>query len=102
MATSAYVGQAVGMAAVIAASENILPKQIGLTVPISVLQKKLIRIGQHIPGVILKDENDLVRKATIHASSELKLQAFPEDAGMFTLNFSGVYSVQPTTVFNPP
>jgi len=93
MATSAYVGQAVGMAAVIAASENILPKQIGSAVPVSVLQKRLIRAGQHIPGVILTDENDLVQNATIHASSELRLQAFPEDAGMFQLSFSGAQMI---------
>lgn len=93
MATSAYVGQAVGMAAVIAAKENILPKQIGSTIPVNVLQKRLIRAGQHIPGIILKDENDLVQKATIKASSELKLQAFPEDAGLFQLLFSGAQMV---------
>ena len=93
MATSAYVGQAVGMAAVIAARENVLPKQIGSTVPVSILQKNLIRAGQHIPGVILTDENDLVQKATIHASSELALKAFPEDAGMFQLSYSAAQMI---------
>src|SRR3989337_2457145 len=67
MATSAYVGQASGMAAVIAARNNILPRQIGINIPVSELQQSLARAGQHIPGVVIKDKNDLVQSAFIHA-----------------------------------
>lgn len=88
MATSAYVGQAAGMAAVVASEKNIAPKQVGEGVHIHELQRRLIGAGQHIPGVNHHYENDLVKKAFIQASSELVLTEFPADHSMFRLSYS--------------
>jgi len=73
MATCAHNGQAVGMAAAICAREKLLPRDLLAAPRIQELQRKLLRIGQYIPGVALEDENDLARSAEISASSELKL-----------------------------
>lgn len=93
MATSAYVGQATGMAAVIAVSKKLLPKQVADLPNINELQKRLIRVGQHIPGVVITDEYDLVQKATIQASSELVLEEFPADDGVFQLGYSAAQMI---------
>jgi hypothetical protein len=78
MATSAYMGQATGMAASLAISKKILPKDIGLTENLLILQKKLMASGQHIPGLALKDELDLVQLADVSASTELVLTRLAE------------------------
>jgi len=80
MATSAHVGQAVGMAAYLASQKNINPAQLLEKGNIKLLQQELLKSGQHIPGLALhEDENDLVQKATITASSEFKLQQLSAD-----------------------
>jgi hypothetical protein len=88
MATSAYIGQAVGMAAVIAADKNLLPRDLNDSHHLEMLQQSLTRAGQYIPGINIADENDLVRTATLRASSELTLQSFPANGDLFTLNVS--------------
>ncbi len=79
MATCAHVGQAVGMAAVLCRRESLLPRD--LTVPdrMQVLQRNLLRTGQHIPGLALRDESDLARSARIVGTSEYRLTGFPPD-----------------------
>lgn len=79
MATCAHVGQAVGMAAVLCRRESLLPRD--LTVPdrMQVLQRNLLRTGQHIPGLVLRDESDLARSARIVGTSEYRLTEFPPD-----------------------
>ena len=76
MGTCAHGGQAVGMAAAICAQEKLLPRDLLAAPRMAELQRKLLGIGQYIPGVPLADENDLARTAEISATSELKLAQF--------------------------
>jgi len=76
MATCAHGGQSVGMAAAICAREKLMPCDLLAAPRMKQLQRKLLRIGQYIPGVALDDENDLARMAEITATSELKLATF--------------------------
>jgi hypothetical protein len=73
MATCAHGGQAVGMAAAICAKHNLQPRDLLAPARMRELQRELLRVGQFIPGVSLRDESDLARTAEISASSELKL-----------------------------
>ena len=77
MATVAHVGQAVGMAAVIAKNNQLNPKEILEKGFISQLQNELLKTGQHIPGYELQDNKDLVQQANITASSEYVLEELP-------------------------
>ncbi|SEW32582.1 FAD-dependent oxidoreductase [Chitinophaga arvensicola] len=79
MATSAYVSQASGMAAVLCTQLGCKPAALYENGQISTLQQLLTRSGQHIPGVLSKDEQDLVQQAAITASSELVLASLEED-----------------------
>jgi len=76
MATCAHNAQAVGMAAAICAQKKLLPRDLLAAPRMKELQRKLLRSGQYIPGVVLADENDLARTAEITATSELKLSEF--------------------------
>lgn len=71
MATSAYVAQAVGLAAKICKDHSIYPADIIRDGRIAAFQKELLKSGQHIPGTSLHDDKDLVQSARIQASSEL-------------------------------
>ncbi|WP_343674057.1 FAD-dependent oxidoreductase [Chitinophaga sp.] len=75
MATSAYVAQVAGMAAVLCTQTGVLPSK----VDIRALQQRLLRSGQFIPGISGADKEDLVQQATITASSELSLAVLEED-----------------------
>jgi hypothetical protein len=88
MATAAHIGQAVGMAAVLAIKEKLTPRQIYTNGLVPILQKELLKTGQHLPNLILKDEKDLVQTAKITASSELVLAEIPEDGGLHPLSIS--------------
>lgn len=76
MATSAYVAQVAGMAAVLCTETGTVPA----TVDVRLLQERLAGSGQFIPFVSYKDDADLVQTATITASSELALTALEEDS----------------------
>lgn len=76
MATSAYVAQVVGMAAVLCTQKSVRPAQVDLPD----LQQSLLRSGQFIPGIAGIDKKDLVQEATITASSEFLLSGL-EEAG---------------------
>lgn len=78
MGTSAYGGQAIGMAAALCIEKQVQPRAIAEQNYIRELQQRLAAIGHYIPGIQLSNENDLVRTATIHASSELILTELPE------------------------
>jgi hypothetical protein len=71
MATSAYVAQAVGVAAKVCTNYSIFPSDIIQRNKITELQKELMKAGQYIPGFDLQDEQDLVQSARIQSSSEL-------------------------------
>jgi hypothetical protein len=79
MGTSAYGGQSVGMAAALCRELNVMPAALVAEENMKRLQQKLIAAGQHIPGLALRDADDLVRKATLTASSELRLSELPEE-----------------------
>lgn len=79
MATSAYGGQAVGMAAVLCTQQGLLPRDFSSPEKITQLQQALQKRGQHIPGLQLHDPLDLVQEAQLTASSELVLTELTED-----------------------
>lgn len=84
MATCGHNAQAVGMAAAICTSCDVLPRD----VPIKKLQQRLLRSGQYIPGVALADADDLVRSADISSSSRYLLQELPADGERISLDAS--------------
>ena len=87
MGTSAYLGQAVGMAAVLCARRDLLPGALGSGEGLELLQRMLQRTGQYIPGLALQDPEDLVQSANISSSSRLVLQGFPR-TGMQALDLA--------------
>ncbi len=88
MATCAHGAQAVAIAAMLCKKHNVLPKQIGQQY-IGELQTELLKTGQHIPGINLKDTNDLVQKANrIEATSTMQLSEIPQSGKWQQLNYS--------------
>lgn len=88
MATCAHVGQAVAVAASLGKKYNANPRAIGEN-HIKELQQELLKTGQHIPNLSLKDASDLVQQATIlNASSSLALSEIPASGEWQKLKFS--------------
>lgn len=83
MATSANNAQAVAMAAVLAKEQRLLPKEV--LGRINELQQRLLKTGQFIPGIKNRDARDLVREATLSASTEYKLLSLPESGALYPL-----------------
>jgi hypothetical protein len=79
MATGAYLGQAVGMAAFVANKNKLQPKELNGKEIMKSLQLELMKSGQHIPGMTLTDTADLAQSANITASSEMYLDEIPFD-----------------------
>jgi len=81
MATCAHNGQAVGMAAALCIEGSLRPRQLTETCRMHTLQQRLLRIGQHIPGVPAVAsqgaQTDKARSATITASSSFILETLP-------------------------
>ena len=77
MGTCAAGGQAVALAAVLCRKHNLLPAGIAQPGRVEELQRELLRAGQYIPGVPLKDPDDLACKAEITASSRFVLDKLP-------------------------
>jgi hypothetical protein len=88
MGTNAYGAQAVGMAAVICREKNLLPAELLNGMHIKNLQQRLLKTGQHIPGLAYNEETNLVHDAAITASSELRLSDLPEANLMKPINES--------------
>ncbi len=88
MATSAHGGQAVGMAAKLCIEKGLLPRQLSEKEHIVALQKELLKTGQHIPNLRLEDDQDLVQKAEISASSELVLEELQASGELLPMEFS--------------
>lgn len=86
MATCAHVGQAVGMAATLCKRDGALPRALTETARMTELQRALQRTGQHIPGVPLRDSDDLATRATITASSEFQLHELAPNGPWVGLN----------------
>jgi len=79
MGTCAQAAQAVGMAAALCRRDDLLPAELALPERIEELQRRLVRVGQYIPGYVLDDPDDLVRRATITATGRLRLASLPPD-----------------------
>ncbi|GGA64056.1 hypothetical protein GCM10011507_14610 [Edaphobacter acidisoli] len=75
MATCAHNAQAVGMAAALCVEEKILPRQVAEPERMRRFQQRLLRTGQHIPGVRAADADDQAPEAHISSSSTLVLDA---------------------------
>ena len=79
MLTLASAAQSVGMAAAHCIQHGLLPRDIAQPGRIELLQRDLQRVGQFIPQFKLEDAEDLVKTATISASSNLCLEKLPDD-----------------------
>lgn len=76
MATCAHVGQAVGVAAAVCQQYGLNPRMLNDADKMAVLQRELLKTGQHIPNLALTDTSDLVGQARISASSSLAFSGF--------------------------
>lgn len=79
MLTLACAAQSVGMAAAHCIRGNLLPRDIAEPEAVKLLQRDLQRVGGYIPQFRLDDNTNLVRQATITASSKLCLEELPGD-----------------------
>lgn len=78
MGTSAYGGQAVGMAAAVCRDSRALPAEVISKGLVGQLQERLASSGQYIPGAVFKSRKDIASQARITASSELRISDIPE------------------------
>lgn len=76
MLTCSHGGQAVGKAVALCLKNKWLPRTLAEKDKINMLQLALNRDGQSIPRLDIKDDNDLVQRAELEASSELKIDQF--------------------------
>jgi len=76
MGTCAHGAQAVGMAASLCKKYSLNPSAIGKQ-HLAELQLELLKSGQHLPGLVLKDEADLVQKAISIEAKTLTLTEIP-------------------------
>lgn len=88
MATCAHAAQAVGVAAALCRQHGLLPAQLSDADRVRLLQRHLLRTGQHVPGRRLDDPHDLARQATITASSQLCLAQLADDGPLLRLDRS--------------
>ncbi|MFW6061567.1 MAG: FAD-dependent oxidoreductase [Planctomycetota bacterium] len=88
MATCGAGGQAVGIAAALCCRNDVPPRELASQGLVSMLQRELLRTGQHIPGEALDDPDDLARQAEITASSTLALTELGDDGPPLRLNRS--------------
>jgi hypothetical protein len=73
MATCAESAQAVGMGAALCRRHGLKPRDLSTPERIPELQQELLKSGQYIPSVPLKDPTDLAQTAVISASSSFVL-----------------------------
>ncbi|MGB7158889.1 MAG: FAD-dependent oxidoreductase [Tepidisphaeraceae bacterium] len=88
MATCAHNAQAVGMAAALCRTLTAYPRELAQGANLRTLQRDLLRAGQYIPEVALKDDQDLAHTATIQSSSRLRLSDLPADGPSLKLDHS--------------
>ncbi len=87
-ATLAAAAQAVGVAAVHCTRHGLWPRDLMSGERMAGVQRELLRLGQFIPEVVRVDAGDLVQRAQISASSELRLAALPPDGPLLPLEQS--------------
>ena len=88
MLTLASAAQSVGMAAAHCVQRNLLPRDIAQPEQVKLLQRDLQRVGGYIPQFKLDDEENLVRQASVSASSKLCLERLPDDGPLHALERS--------------
>ncbi len=88
MATSAHVGQAVGMAAKLCTEKQCNPRVLSEPQNITILQQALLKTGQHIPNLTLTDDKNLVQEASLQTSSELFINELAPDGPLLSLSHS--------------
>lgn len=88
MGTCAESAQAVGVAAALCRERKLKPRDLSSGEPLRILQRNLLRAGQYIPGVRLEDPEDLVRSASITASSQMILDRLRPSSEMLPLKDS--------------
>lgn len=89
MATCAVGGQAVGTAAAMCKEHTIAPAAISADGKlVQELQRRLLRVGQYLPAVALRDDKDLALQARISASSTLALRELPADGPWLSLKMA--------------
>jgi len=79
MLTLASAAQSVGMAAAHCAKRGLRPRDIAEPDNVKLLQRDLQRVGAYIPQFRLEDDENLVRQATVTASSKLCLETLPDN-----------------------
>ena len=85
MLTLASAAQSVGMAAALCIKKRLLPRDMADEAHIKLLQRDLQRAGQYIPQFRLEDDANLVRQASVTASSKLCLEEIPDNGPRFKL-----------------
>ena len=85
MLTLACAAQSVGMAAAHCIQRDLRPRDIAEAENVKLLQRDLQRVGGYIPQFRLDDEENLVRQATVTASSKLCLERLPDDGPRIAL-----------------
>ena len=87
MATCAHGGQAVGMAAALAAHNSWTPRNLSSPERIGLLQKALNKNGQSIPQLPYQDPENLAAYAHITSHNELSLEEIPFDGPWVSLEY---------------
>ncbi len=88
MATSAYLGQAVGNAAYLCLQKNCTPKELYTLNHITELQSYLGKVGHFIPDVLPTDTDNLINQAQIKTSSEFQLSSLAGNGEWYILEES--------------
>jgi hypothetical protein len=88
MATCAHNAQAVGVAAALCRRLDVNPRGLTNREHMATLQKMLVRAGQFIPHLPLRDDEDLVLDAEVSASSHYSLRALAPNGRMLSLEYS--------------
>jgi hypothetical protein len=87
MGTCGHAAQAVGVAAALCTQQGRRPADLQAGALLRTLQQRLLARGQHIPHLILEDENDLTWSAQLIPSSELTLTELPPDGPWVSLEY---------------
>ena len=88
MATCGHNAQAVGIAAALCRETGLLPRGLLESGRMEELQRRLMKSGQYIPGLILNDPAELASSAEITASSEYVLGELKPDGDALPLTAS--------------
>ncbi len=79
MMTCAHNAQAVAVAAALCKRDSLMPRDLSQPGCIEQFQQELLKRGQYIPHLRLKDPEDLTRSALLSVSSRFRLQELPAD-----------------------